>query len=192
MVFAPALPIHTERLTLRPFSRGDVDAVYAYRHRADVAFHLFDEPMSREECVQLVQNRVSQTFFAVEDDCLLLAIERPEEQHLIGEISLILRSASGRQGELGYVLHPDYHGRGYATEAAEAMLMLAFTGAGLHRVYARSAIRNSASWRLMERLGMRREAHLREHAFVKGQWVEEFVYAQLEDEWRQRRYEAGS
>lgn len=192
MVFAPALPILTERLCLRPFTRGDVEAVYAYRQRADVARHLFDDPMSREQCTELVQTRVGQTFMMVDDDSIVLAIERREDQHLVGEISLIMRSAASRQGELGYLLHPDAQKRGYATEAAARVLELGFAGAGLHRIYARCSIHNLPSWHLMERLGLRREAHLREHVFIKGEWAEELVYALLEDEWRDRRSGTGS
>ena len=187
MVFAPALPLLTERLCLRPFTRGDVEAVFAYRQRPDVARHLFDDPMSREQCTELVQTRVGQTFLMADEDSIVLAIERRDDQHLVGEISLILRSAASRQGELGYLLHPEAQGSGYATEAAARMLELGFAGAGLHRIYARCSIHNLPSWRLMERLGLRREAHLRDHVFVKGEWAEELVYAQLEDEWRSRQ-----
>lgn len=187
MVFAPALPILTDRLCLRPFTRGDVEAVHAYRQRDDVAQHLFDDPMSREQCTELVQARVGQLFLMADEDSIVLAIERRDDQHLIGEISLILRSAASRQGELGYLLHPEAQGRGYATEAAARMLELGFDGADLHRIYARCSVHNQPSWRLMERLGMRREAHLREHVFIKGEWAEELVYAQLETEWRYRR-----
>lgn len=182
MVFAPALPFETERLLLRPFTRGDVDAVFAYRRREDVAQHLFDDPMTREQCTELVQTRVGQTFMLVDEDSIVLAIERREDQRLIGEVSLILRSAASRQGELGYLLHPDAQRRGYATEAAVRMLELGFAGAGMHRIYARCSAGNAPSWRLMERLGMRREAHLREHVFIKGAWAEELVYAILESE----------
>lgn len=192
MVFAPALPILTERLCLRPFTRGDVEAVYAYRQRADVARHLFDDPMTREQCTELVQTRVGQTFMMVDDDSIVLAIERREDQHLVGEISLIMRSAASRQGELGYLLHPDAQKRGYATEAAARVLELGFAGACLHRIYARCSVHNLPSWHLMERLGLRREAHLREHVFIKGEWAEELVYALLEDEWRDRRSGTGS
>lgn len=183
MIFAPALPLETDRLLLRPFTRGDVDAVFAYRQREDVCAHLFDDPMTREQCTELVQARVGQTFMFVDEDSIVLAIERRSDQRLIGEVSLILRSAKSRQGELGYLLHPEAQGSGYASEAALRMLELGFEGAGLHRIYARCSARNEPSWRLMERIGMRREAHLREHIFVKGAWAEELVYARLESEW---------
>lgn len=183
MIFAPHLPIETERLSLRPFTRGDVDAVFAYRQRDDVARYLFDEPMSRETVAEAVQLRTAQTGWQEEGDKLFLAVERKQDHAMIGEVSLILRNRIARQGELGYIFNPAYHGLGYATEAARGLLRLGFEQGGLHRIYARCDARNQASARVMERLGMRREAHFREHILVKGVWDEELIYAMLEDEW---------
>lgn len=186
MPFLPDYPLETARLRLRPFTRGDVDATYAYRQREDVARYLFDEPMSRESCAEAVQARVGQIGYEKEGDKIFLAVERIDDMAMIGEVSLILRSAEARQAELGYILHPEAHGFGYATEASRALLALGFEGAGMHRIYARCNARNVASARVMERLGMRREAHFREHMLRKGAWDEELIYAMLEDEWRSR------
>lgn len=182
MHFEPTLPIETERLCLRAFTRGDVDAVFAYRGREDVARYLSDEPMSRQTCAEIVALRTTQTHWAEEGDRLVLAVERQSDHCMIGEVSLTLRSLAARQGELGYVFHPHAQGQGLATEAARALLLLGFGAGGLHRIYARCDARNAPSWRLMERLGMRREAHFRDHALFKGDWDEEFVYALLETE----------
>lgn len=186
MAFVPDYPIETARLRLRPFTRGDLDAVFAYRQREDVARYLFDEPMSRESCAEAVQARVGQVGFDKEGDKIFLAVERIEDLAMIGEVSLILRSMAARQAELGYILNPDHQGHGYATEAGRALLALGFERARMHRIYARCDARNTASSRVMERLGMRREAHFREHLLVKGAWDEEFIYAMLEGEWRAR------
>lgn len=186
MHFEPTLPIETERLCLRAFTRGDVDAVFGYRSREDVARFLSDEPMSRQTCAEIVAMRTTQTRWAEEGDKIVLAVERLSDRAMIGEVSLILRSLSARQGELGYVFHPDAAGQGFATEAARALLALGFAAAGLHRIYARCDARNLLSWRLMERLGMRREAHFRDHALFKGQWDEELVYALLDHEFAPR------
>ena len=187
MTLYPNYPIRTERLVLRPFTRGDVDAVYAYRRREDVARYLFDVPLSREECALAVQQRTSQVALEAEGDKIILGVELAENSALIGEVSLIWRSVDARQGEVGWIFDPQYHGRGYATEAANAILDLAFGPGDIHRVAARCDVRNEASWRLMERLGMRREAHFREHALFKSQWDEEFIYALLWQEWRVMR-----
>ena len=182
----PDYPIETERLLLRPFNRGDVDAVFSYRSRPDVAEFLFDQPMNHEECAEAVRARTTQVAFTGEGDKILLAVERREDDRLIGEVSLIWRSVADQQAEVGYILHPDGQGQGLATEAATALLGFAFEVAGLHRVYARCDARNVASARVMERLGMRQEAHFREHAHFKGQWDEELFFAILDREWFDR------
>ena len=187
MAFTPVYPIETQRLRLRPFTRGDVDAVHDYRRRDDVTRYLYDEPMSRESCTEAVQTRIGQISIENDDDRLFLAVERQDDLAVLGEVCLILRSASSRQAELGYTFNPVFHGRGYATEAALALLAIGFEAAGMHRIYARCHALNAASRRVMERLGMRQEAHLREHLFVKGAWDEELIYALLEDEWRARQ-----
>ncbi len=184
MAFEPRYPIETERLRLRPFNRGDVDAVFAYRKREDVARHLFDGPMTHQTATEVVGLRAGQFTLAAEGDKMFLAVDLADPHAMIGELSLIWRDAVSRQGEIGYIFNPLHHGHGYATEATRVLLGLGFEGLGLHRIYARCAAANTASWHVMERLGMRREAHFREHAFFKGGWDEELVYAILEDEWR--------
>ncbi|MEO8684541.1 MAG: GNAT family protein [Devosia sp.] len=183
MALYPDYPVLTERLLLRPFERGDVDAVFAYRRREDVAKYLFDVALSREECALAVQQRTGQVALETTDDKIILAVEEREGRQLIGEVSLIWRSVEARQCELGWIFNPEQHGKGFATEAARALLDLAFGPGDMHRVMARCDARNLASSRLMERLGMRREAHFREHAIVKGEWDEEFIYAILRREW---------
>lgn len=189
MPLYPDYPLRTERLVLRPFTRGDVDAVFAYRRREDVARYLFDVELSRDECALAVQQRISQVAFEAEGDKIILAVELARNGTLIGEVSLIWRSVDARQAEVGWIFDPDYQGQGYATEAANAMLDLAFGPGDIHRVSARCDVRNTASWRLMERIGMRREAHFREHAIFKSRWDEEFIYAILWQEWQALRAE---
>ncbi len=192
MALIPDYPLTTERLRLRPFTRGDVDAVFAYRGREDVALYLFDAPLSREECALAIQQRTNQFQLEKEDDRIILAVETLDGGALVGEVSLIWRSVEARQGELGWIFHPDHQGRGYASEASARLLDLAFELADLHRVYARCDARNDGSWRLMERLGMRREAHFREHGLFKGGWDEEFYYAILRREWLAMRQNGSS
>ena len=184
--YAPEYPIRTARLLLRPFNRGDVDAVYSYRSRPDVAEFLFDEPMSHEECAEAVRTRSGQIAFSAEGDKILLAVERMDDSRLIGEVSLIWRSVADQQAEVGYILHPDAQGRGYATEAVSALFDFAFGPVGVHRIYARCDARNAGSAKVMERLGMRREAHFRDHMRFKGRWDEELYYAILDQEWQGR------
>lgn len=183
MVYAPSYPIETTRLRLRPFTRGDVDAVFDYRRREDVARYLFDGALTHEACTEIVRLRVAQVELAAEGDKIVLAVEVKATARLVGEVSLIWRDRASRQGEIGFILHPDAQGVGFATEAAAAMLDLGFDGLGLHRIYARCVAANRASYAVMQRLGMRQEAHFREHSFLHGAWQEEYICAILAAEW---------
>lgn len=186
--FTISSPIVTERLVLRPFSMEDLDDLHAIQSRPDVAQYLYWEPRSREEVREVLERKAEQRVLAVEGDALVLAVTIPgvagTTAGVIGEVVLWWRSAEHCQGEIGFVVHPSHGGRGFATEAATAMLDLAFRELGLHRVYGRADGRNTASVGLMRRLGMRQEAHFRENEMFKGSWGDELVFAILENEWR--------
>ena len=175
--------IVTERLLLRPYERRDVDDLLDIQSRPEVMRYLYDEVRTREEVEELIEKRLTQTSLRSDDDSLVLAGERQEDGRVIGDISLTLRSAYHRQGEIGFVFHPDAQGHGYAREAATAVLHVAFAELGLHRVYGRTDLRNEASAGLMRRLGMQQEAHLRENEIFKGEWGDELVFAILQREW---------
>ncbi len=106
---------------------------------------------------------------------------------LVGDVVLFWRSREHRAGELGYIFDPAFAGRGYATEAAREVLRLAFDELGLHRVVGRIYAENLASARVLERLGMRREAHLVSNERLRGEWTDEVIYALLEHEWSGQR-----
>lgn len=179
--------IRTHRLLLRPFEADDVDDVWAFQRLPEVARHMLREPRDRDRSAWSVRMMMAETEIVSDGDALTFAVVLPDTGTVIGEVSLRVRSLVHRGAELGYVLHPDHHGRGLAAEAAEAMLELGFEMLDLHRIVAACSARNGASTRLMERLGMRREAHLRASRWVKGAWRDELVYAILADEWRLRR-----
>jgi RimJ/RimL family protein N-acetyltransferase len=141
-------------------------------------------PHSEDDVRKTIADRIELTSISQEGDRIDLAIVLASSGDLIGDCMLVLRSAKHRQGEIGYTLHPDHQGRGYATEASREMLHLAFEGLGLHRVVGRLDSRNAPSARVLERLGMRHEAHLVENEWVKGEWQSEYVYALLERDWR--------
>lgn len=180
----PTYPITTARLLLRPFAIDDLDALYAIQSRPDVNRYLYSDPRTREEVAEVIATRARRTALEAEGDTLVLAIELRDTGALVGDVNLHWLSDVHKQGEIGFVLHPNYHGQGYAREAAVEMLRLGFEGLGLHRIIGRCDGRNDASAGLMGRLGMRREAHLRENEFVKGEWCDELVYAMLNDEWQ--------
>jgi RimJ/RimL family protein N-acetyltransferase len=139
---------------------------------------------------EALELRIRGTSLDADGDKLLLAVVLQASSELIGEAGLFLLSKAHRQGEVGGAFHPDYHGRGYATEAARRLLEVAFEDLDLHRVIGRIDARNDASARWLERLGMRREAHFVENEFNKGAWESEVVYAILQREWRRDRIDA--
>jgi RimJ/RimL family protein N-acetyltransferase len=183
----PAYPLRTDRLELRPFALDDVAAMHAIHSREDVARWFDWPPQSEEDVRAMIDERLSRTSIAAPGDKLDLAIVCAETGRLIGDCLLAWRpgAAQHRQGEIGYSLHPDHQGYGYATEAARELLRLAFEELELHRVVGLLEARNAPSARVLERLGMRREAHLVENGWVKGEWQSELVYALLDREWRE-------
>lgn len=179
----PALPIATPRLLLRPLGHHDLDAVYAIYSRPDVHRYLYWQPRTRSDVAEWLAQRTNRTALEAEGDVLSLGMVLPESGTFVGNVVLKWRSAEHQQGEVGFVLHPDHHGRGLAGEAARVMLELGFEGLRLHRIVGRCDARNKASARVMEKLGMRREAHLQENEFIHGEWTDEYVYAMLGSEW---------
>jgi RimJ/RimL family protein N-acetyltransferase len=179
----PKYPLITERLLLRPFGNGDLDAVYAIQSRDDVTRYLYWGPRSRFQAREMLERRKRMTAIAREGDGLYLAAVLKDVGILVGDFTLAWRSREHQLGEIGFELHPDHQGKGYATEATAVLLRLGFEELGLHRIIGRCDGRNLASARLMERLGMRREAHLRENELIKGEWTDELVYAMLASEW---------
>jgi RimJ/RimL family protein N-acetyltransferase len=178
------VPLESERLLLRPFTADDFDALFAIQSRSDVARWLYWGPQNEHEVRASLEKKIASSTLVNDDDRLSFAVVLKSSSEVIGDGSLFLLSAEHRQGEIGFIFHPDHHGHGYATETSRLLLRLAFEEFGLHRVIGRLEPRNEASARLLERLGMRREAHLVENEFVKGEWQSELVYALLEREWR--------
>jgi RimJ/RimL family protein N-acetyltransferase len=182
----PSYPLETARLLLRPIDPvGDVDAMHAYLSREDVCRYIPPEPKNREQVVErLADPRRTRSELEREGDTLALAVVLKESGELIGDLVFFWHSAEHRGGEIGYVVNPTYHGRGYATEAAGALLALLFDEFGLHRVTARIDADNPASGAVLTKLGMRREAELVENEWFKGRWSTEIDFAILDREWR--------
>jgi RimJ/RimL family protein N-acetyltransferase len=182
----PTLPIETERLTLRGYEPDDLDDVFAFHSLPEVARFLYWEPRTRDEAREVIATKASHTSLTREGDGLTLAVVLRAERTVIGDVHLQWLSEVHRQGEIGFVFHAKYQGQGYATEAARVILRLGFAELGLHRIMGRCDALNVASARLMERLGMRREAHFIENELFKGAFGDEYVYAMLAREFSGR------
>ena len=185
-------PVRTERLVIRPATADDVQATWHYRRLPEVGRWLTAAADDRDryaaEFVQL--ERFAKTLIvelagAVVGD-LMLAIQDAWAQ------TEVVDRAKGVQAELGWVIDPTYAGRGLATEAARALLRVCFDDLRLRRVIAQCFADNVASWRLMEKLGMRREDYaVRESLHRSGEWLDGMRYAILVDEWRTQVVDSG-
>jgi RimJ/RimL family protein N-acetyltransferase len=180
---SPDWPIETERLILRLVEQGDLDDLYAMHADAEVSRYLYNEPRTLAEATDLLQRKIGGSALRHGDDWLSAAVVVRSTGALVGGVALHWVSEQHRTAEIGFVFNPEHQGRGYATEAARPLVDWAFS-AGFHRVIGRTEARNIASARVLEKLGFRREAHLVENEWVKGEWQSELVYAVLEHEWR--------
>ena len=182
----PALThaVPTERLTLRPATVDDADATWKYRRLGSVGEWLTQVPTDLE---------VYRATFA-DPTRLAITVIVELDGNVIGDFMLriddgwaqteVADQARGTQAELGWVLDPAYTGRGYATEAVRSLLTHCFTTHGVRRVVANCFMSNDTSWRLMERVGMRREGHaVAESLHRSGQWLDTVTYAVLAREW---------
>ncbi len=177
------MEIQSERLLLREFRRADVDSLLAYQN--DPRYLRYSPWMERgradvrewvEMFIDWQKERPRQRFQFV--------IEPQGGDGLIGNCGVRIRDPDVPEGDLGYELAPQAWGRGYATEAAQALLHFAFEDLRLHRVWAHVVSENTASARVLEKLGMVREGHLRQNQYFKGRYWDTVIYAILEDEWR--------
>ncbi len=185
-----SFPVRTPRLDLRPYETGDLDHLRDMYAREDVNRYLYSEPMGEDKLLTYLQKKIGFRAFAREGDALNLLGTLRETGEVVGDVSFGFVSEEHRTGEVGFVLKPGFTGRGYATEMAAGMLRLGFDELGLHRVIGRLDARNDTSARVLERLGMRREALLVDNEWVKGEWTSELDYALLADEWAASRSSA--
>lgn len=176
-------PIETARLRIRPFTLDDWPAVHAYTSDPVVMLYMDEGVMDAQQTRQFVSENAG-------TDARRYAVILKSEDCLIGHMPF-LDWYGQRTYEIGWVLHPRYHRQGYTTEAAAALLRYGFETLGLHRVIATCQPENTPSWRVMEKLGMRREAHFRRCLYRDDEtWWDEYFYALLEDEWFSSRKEA--
>ena len=175
-------PIEGERVRLELLRPDDFDALYAIQADPEVCRSLLYEPRSPERVHEVLERDAAATRLADAEDFVQPAI-RDGSGRLIGTMYFKLSSLEDKTGEIGWLLDPRFQGRGYAREAAALLLDLAFGELGLHRVYAELDPRNDASVALCLRLGMRHEAHFREHMWFKGDWADTGIYGILEQEW---------
>jgi len=181
------LPLETDRLLLRPFAPSDFEALHAILSREDVSTYLYWGPQSEEEVQERLAKMIGFRSIEQPGDTLRLAILLKANGRVIGDVVLHWLDGPHLQGDVGFIVHPDHQGKGYATEATRPLLRVAFEELGLHRVAGHLDPRNAASAKVLEKLGMRQEAHFVENEFVKDEWQSELIYAILEHEWAEQQ-----
>lgn len=178
-------PLTTERLQIRRAVAGDLEAVHRYRSLESVSRWMSTAPAHFPERFMVPERLrvtliIERTGTVVGD--LMCKVEDGYAQ------SDVEAYAEGVEAEIGWCLDPEHAGLGYATEAASALLRTCFQDLGLRRVTAGCFADNVASWRLMERLGMRRESHtVRDSRHRSGRWLDGLRYALLAEEWADER-----
>ncbi|MBS1165663.1 MAG: acetyltransferase [Proteobacteria bacterium] len=181
------LPTHqaTKRLVLRPFAADDWAAYADYHARPEVYAFLY-RAAPTGAALREQFDRVLRARFEADGDVYRLAVMLKDGGAVAGEVLLKMASRDALQAEIGYIFSPAHAGKGYATEAVAVLLSIGFETIGFHRIFARLDAANTGSVGVVERLGMRREAHLRENDRFNGRWGDEYVYALLRAEWSDR------
>ena len=178
----PTPTLHTARLLLRPVTSADADALFAMHSSAYVLRYWDAPPWSEraraERFITACQH------MADEGSGARLVIDRVSDRTFIGWCSLTRWNPDYRSASMGYCLDDAAWGNGYATEAAHAVLQWAFDTLDLNRVQAETDTRNTASARVLEKLGFVREGTLREDCVVNGEVSDSWVYGLIRRQWR--------
>jgi len=178
----PWFPLRTERLLLREFTQADFDDVHAYAIDPDVVRYMDWGPNTLED-TQAALDRwfIAQARWPRPD--VNLAIQHLADECVIGSIRLSVNDEATRTGDFGYSLASSYWRQGLGTEAARAMVAVGCEVLGRRRIWAECDTRNAGSYGIMEKLGMRREAHLRQDKRARDGWRDSYLYAILAEEW---------
>jgi RimJ/RimL family protein N-acetyltransferase len=180
------IDLETRRLVLRRFAERDLAAFLAYLNDPVVARYQSWESYTEPQARELIEEQKAREP-GRPGEWFTFAAELKETRTLVGHVALSVKRDDPRQAEMGFTFAREYQGRGLAREAAERVLGYVFETLGLHRVVAVTDCENVRSAALLERLGMRREAHFVENIWFKGAWGSEYLYAILRREWETKR-----
>jgi ribosomal-protein-alanine N-acetyltransferase len=182
----PWFPLRTERLLLRELVRADFDDVHEYAADPQVARFMDWGPNAQHQTVEFMKVKLAEQARWPRDE-VTLAVEHLLDARVIGSIRLAVNDRPNLAGDFGYSFNSAYWRQRYATEAARAIIDVGFRVLGLHRLWAECDVDNLGSWGVMEKLGMRREAEIRDGKLIKGVWRDRFLYAILAEEWAAAR-----
>ncbi len=174
--------LETPRLVLREFRESDWPRLHAIESDPEGVRYQSFGPRTPEESQDYARRHARHAHQVPRDTWDLVLTLRGADA-MIGRCGLGLTGDAPGDAQLWYQIDRPLWGRGYATEAARALVAAGFTELDLHRIWADCDPRNAASIRVLEQLGFRREGHLVENAWFKGEWVDTLLYALLRREW---------
>ncbi|GHV06067.1 putative N-acetyltransferase YnaD [Clostridia bacterium] len=184
MTHKGTVTLETERLILQPLRETDFESVHAYMSDEQIKKYMYYEPNTPEDTNKLISDSVTN------DNIFEFGLTRKDSGTLIGNIGLYIggKEAVGNgEVEIGWLISGENQGNGYATEAAKAVMKFAFEQLRLRRIIAHCDSENVASWHIMEKLGMRREAHYRKsrksNRVLGHTWRDAFGYAILAEDY---------
>jgi RimJ/RimL family protein N-acetyltransferase len=172
-----------DRVRLRRFSPADLDAFVAYRSVPEVArYQSWDAPYSRADGERFLR-QLGHQHPDTAGEWFQFAVALTSTGQLAGDCGVLTDAADPRQCEIGFTIAPAHQGHGYATEAVRLLAGYLLGVRGKHRIRACCDVRNAASAAVLERIGMRREGHLRASTWAKGEWTDDLLYGLLSEEW---------
>ena len=178
-------PLETPRLILRRFRESDLAPFHAYRSDPEIEKYQGWGEFTLEDARRFIASQ-GEGDPGAPGAHVQTAIELKSTGEMVGDVYVYTPENEPEQARLGFSIATAHQRHGYATEAVTAMLDYMFGPLNKHRVGAGADAENSASIALMERLGMRREAHFIQSAWYRGQWTDEVQYAILQSEWVDR------
>lgn len=173
----------TPRLCLRRFRESDAEAFADYRSDPAVArYQGWDAPYPLEQASRFVSAMATEPA-DVPGEWLQIAVALAADGVLVGDCAFASQVQEPRTVEIGFTIAPEHQGRGYAREAVSSLLRYLFEHLGKHRVIASCDPRNAPSVKVLEALGLRREGHMLESTWAKGEWADDLLFAILRREW---------
>ena len=171
-----------DRVFLREMIIDDWVDLHKYASKEIVCKYQPWGPNTEDESLEFVKLIIEDAIQVPRTRYVFAVIEK-ENNEMIGSGEINIREMANREGEIAYIIHPDFWGRGYATEVAKLLIHFGFTELSLHRIYATCDPRNIPSAKVLEKLGMVKEGRLRENLLIRDGWRDSFVFGLLESEW---------
>lgn len=182
-------PLTTDRLILREFTETDWQAVHEYASDPEVVRYIDwgpnTEKESQVEVRQAIRHQQEKPRKHYE-----FAMVLKEDNRLVGDCGIDIPYPESKNGAIYLVLNRDFWRKGYATEAALAVLSFGFGQLKLHRIFSKCHTENTACIHILEKIGMRREGHFRDYEQIDGEWCDTFWHAMLDREWQVMKKDA--